>query len=137
MMRKLLIILVMFFIMWPMKAEEHPLQFLMEVLIQVESHGNPRAKGGNSVGILQITPIVVKECNQILREKGLKKKYTLHDRYSVEKSKEMFILIQEKHNPHNNIEHAIRLWNGGPRYTKKGTQHYYNKVIKIYGKTVF
>ena len=99
---------------------------MIEAIIQVESGGNSRAvsKGGGSVGILQITPICVKECNLILK----KKVYSLSDRYNPVKSREMFDLIQNKYNPERNIEKAIRLWNGGPGYSTKKTQGYYNKV---------
>ena len=80
---------------------------------------------------MQITPICVKECNIILKRRGSKKRYTLADRFSVSKSKEMFLLIQSYHNPGNNIEQAIRAWNGGMNYSVKGTQRYYNKVRKL------
>ena len=105
---------------------------LMKAIIYVESGGNPRAIGGNSVGILQITPICVKQCNILLQRKGSKKRYTLNDRYSIEKSKEMFIMIQEEYNPEHNIEKAIRMWNGGPGYKIKSTNGYYKKVMTRY-----
>jgi hypothetical protein len=105
---------------------------LMKAIIYVESGGNPRAIGGNSVGILQITPICVKQCNILLQRKGSKKRYTLNDRYSIEKSKEMFIMIQEEYNPEHNIEKAIRMWNGGPGYKIKSTNGYYKKVMARY-----
>ena len=102
----------------------------MEAIILVESEGNPRAVSGNSVGVMQITPILVKECNDILKSRGSKKRYSLADRYDVGKSKEMFLLIQSQHNKSNNIEKAIRLWNGGPRYSVRATNHYYKKVLQ-------
>lgn len=103
---------------------------VMEAIIQVESEGNPRAVSGNSVGAMQITPILVAECNQILRARKSKKKFTLKDRFSVEKSKEMFLLIQSEHNPLNNIERAIRSWNGGFRCSSRKTQRYFEKVLR-------
>ena len=39
---------------------------VMDAIIQVESEGNPNAVSGNSVGAMQITPILVKDCNNIL-----------------------------------------------------------------------
>ena len=48
------------------------------------------------------------------------------------KSKEMFILYQKRYNPTNNIEKAIRLWNGGCGYSKAKTENYYRKVMKYY-----
>ena len=103
---------------------------VMEAIIQVESKGNPRAVSGNSCGAMQITPIMVAECNNILKKRKSKKRFTLADRFNVAKSKEMFILFQSFHNPKNNVEQAIRSWNGGMRYTVRGTQKYFNKVMK-------
>ena len=103
---------------------------VMKAIIQVESEGNPKAVSGNSCGAMQITPILVRECNDILKKRNCKKRYTLNDRFSVVKSKEMFLLIQSHFNPTNNVEKAIRSWNGGMRYSVKRTQRYYNKVMK-------
>ncbi|SEF42891.1 Transglycosylase SLT domain-containing protein [Xylanibacter ruminicola] len=102
---------------------------VMDAIIQVESEGNPRAVSGNSVGAMQITPILVRECNEILKKQKSKKRYTMDDRYSVEKSKEMFLLIQKYFNPENSIEKAIRSWNGGVKYSVKATNRYYKKVL--------
>ena len=102
---------------------------VMDAIIQVESDGNPRAVSGNSVGVMQITPVLVKECNNILQKLKSNKRYTLDDRYSVEKSKEMFLLIQKYFNPENNVEKAIRSWNGGIKYSVKATNKYYQKVL--------
>lgn len=99
----------------------------------VESNNNPRAVGGGgSVGLLQITPVLVKDVNHILTKQKSSKRYTLNDRLNPEKSKEMFVIIQEHYNPSHNIEKAIRLWNGGPKYSVRGTQGYFNKVMKHY-----
>jgi hypothetical protein len=102
---------------------------VMEAIIQVESGGNAKAISGNSVGAMQITPILVKDCNAILKKQNSKKRFTLDDRYSVAKSKEMFKLIQSYHNPENNIEKAIRAWNGGPKYSVRATNRYFKKVM--------
>ena len=102
---------------------------VMDAIIQVESEGNPNAVSGNSVGAMQITPILVKDCNDILKRQKSKKRYTMDDRYSVAKSKEMFLIIQKYYNPENNIEKAIRLWNGGVKYTTRATNRYYKKVL--------
>lgn len=105
---------------------------LMDAIIQVESEGNSRAVSGKSCGAMQITPILVEDCNIILKKRGSAKRYTLNDRFSVKKSREMFVLIMSHYNPSNNVERAIRLWNGGVNYTKRGTQGYYNKVMRLY-----
>ena len=106
-------------------------QPVIDAIIQVESNGNPKAKSGNSVGAMQITPILVAQCNIILKERKSTKRYTLADRYSVAKSKEMFLLMQSEYNTQNNIEKAIRAWNGGNNYSVKRTQRYYEKVMNV------
>ena len=107
---------------------------VMDAIIQVESEGNPNAVSGNSVGVMQITPILVKDCNDILKQKKSNKRFTLKDRYSVAKSKEMFLLIQSHYNPANNVEKAIRLWNGGNNYSVRATNRYYKKVMRFLSK---
>ena len=103
---------------------------VMEAIILVESEGNPRAVCGNQVGAMQITPILVRECNNILRSRGISKQFTLADRYDVDKSKEMFLLIQSQYNKSNDVEKAIRTWNGGPRYSVRATDRYYQRVLR-------
>ena len=104
---------------------------LINAIISVESKGDTNAKRGNSAGILQLTPIAVKQCNKILKEQKSKKRYTLADRYSVAKSKEMFLLMQSEYDTQNNIAKAIRAWNGGNNYSVKRTQRYYEKVMRV------
>lgn len=104
---------------------------VINAIIQVESEGNAKAidKSGKSCGIMQITPGLVRECNRILKLRKSKKRYEMSDRFSVSKSKEMFLLFQSFYNPKNSVEQAIRSWNGGMGYTKRGTQRYFEKVM--------
>ena len=102
---------------------------VMNAIIQVESNGDSKAKHGSSVGAMQITPLLVAECNNILRGRRCKKRYKLSDRLSVKESKEMFLLIQSKYNPLRNIEQAIRSWNGGIHYSVQRTQRYLERVL--------
>ena len=130
--RKLLLILVVSWTTVIASPREFNWNPLIRAIATVESNNNPKAIGrGGSVGLLQITPILVRECNDILKKKGVKKCFTLKDRLDPNKSKEMFILIQKKYNPSCNIEKAIRIWNGGPKYSVKATQKYFNKVKKV------
>lgn len=79
-------------------------------LIQVESQGDRLAIGKTQdVGILQITPIYVKEVNRILGED----KYTLDCRTDRLKSLEMFEVYQNYYNPKRDINKAIKLHNPG------------------------
>lgn len=104
---------------------------VMEAIIQVESEGDHMAKSGNQVGAMQIKPILVEECNRILELQKSKKRFALKDRYNVRKSKEMFLVIQSFYNKDNDVEYAIRSWNGGHNYSHRATQRYYEKVKKL------
>ena len=81
------------------KTENFDWEPVMKAIVQVESEGNTRAVKGNSCGAMQITPILVAECNNILKKRNSKKRYTLRDRFSLEKSKEMFLLMQSQQEP--------------------------------------
>ena len=111
------------------KEEEFSWDSVMDAIIEVESRGDSLAVCDVYCGAMQISPIVVDDCNETLAKQGRKLRYTLKDRFSVEKSKEMFRLLQGRYNPEQNVEKAIRLWNGGPSYTRRATQTYYNKVM--------
>lgn len=138
MMRKKLILTVLLMLPISVSAQKEEFDWspVMDAIIQVESNGNTKAYNlnGNCVGVLQITPSLVKQCNIWLEAKKSKKRYTLADRYDVNKSKEMFIMVQNHYNKSNNVEKAIRIWNGGPGYTIKGTNCYLKKVMRYYKK---
>lgn len=102
---------------------------VIDAIIQVESEGDDNARSGASVGAMQITPILVAECNNILKQRKLKKRYTLADRRNRKKSIEMFLLVQSWFNPKRDVELAIRSWNGGMHYSTKRTQRYFEKVM--------
>lgn len=88
---------------------------------------------GKHVGYLQISKILVDDCNQ----KANYKKYRYKDRLSKEKSIQMFHDIQRHYNPNNDIEKAIRLWNGGIGYSVSGTQEYYMKVMNYLKENIW
>lgn len=106
---------------------------LIEAIATIESRKNPKvvSRCGKYVGYLQISKLLVNECNMILNER----KYSYNDRYDKQKSIEMFIVIQNRHNPDGNIEKAIRLWKSGDTkcmQRKARTESYYRKVMKIF-----
>ena len=88
---------------------------VMDAITKVESGGNARAVCGPYVGVMQISPGMVSECNAILKQKGSSKRFKLNDRFSATKSREMFVVFMSQYNPSNNVEKAIRMWNGGAR----------------------
>lgn len=90
------------------KQEPSEWDIFLAALIQVESEGKEDAVGTkNDVGILQITPIYVKDVNRILGEE----KYDLSCRTDTEKSLEMFEILQSHYNPSKSIDKAIKLHN--------------------------
>lgn len=109
-------------------------QKIIDAISQVESRGNAKAynPNGDCVGLLQITQTCVKEANAILKQKGIDNRFSLDDRWDAEKSKEMFILIQEKYNLEGDLVKACRVWNEGPNYNKKiKTTSYVKKVMSV------
>lgn len=101
---------------------------VIKAIAHIESRGDSLivSKSGNHVGYLQISKVMIRDCNEKLGYK----KYTYDDRYSKTKSIEIFIEIQRIYNPNNNIEKAIRSWHGGQGYTKRGTNRYYQQALK-------
>lgn len=103
----------------------HDLSNVLKGIIYVESKGDVNAVSKNKkcVGILQITPIIIKDCNRIVG----KKQFTLNDRYDKSKSLEMFYIIQKYYNKNGDIRKAAYIWRGG---SLKQNQHYFNMVKK-------
>lgn len=100
-------------------------------MVESECQPNQVSKNGLYVGYLQISEILVRECNRIVGYK----KYTYADRYDKQKSIDMFIDYQEHYNPDGNMERAIRLWNSGDLkcMTRKArTEGYYKRVMSKY-----
>ena len=87
---------------------------------------NPKHSDGQSEGILQITPIYVDEVNRILG----KNKYTLHDRRNPLKSHEMFLVVQNYHNPEKDVKKAVKLHNKAGRYFEDVMDRY--NCLKLY-----
>lgn len=109
---------------------------VIQAIAMVESECQPNkvSRNGLYVGYLQISEILVRECNRIVGYK----KYTYADRYDKQKSMDMFIDYQEHYNPDGNMERAIRLWNSGDLkcMTRKArTEGYYQRVMKKYTAT--
>ena len=118
------------------KEEIEEIDTLLEAIILVESRGKEdcigdRHLGKPSIGVLQIRPIMVREVNRILKKQKIKKKYELDDRYSREKSIEMFYIWKDYYHSEDSDEVIARCWNGGPKgWKRKGTEYYWSKVQK-------
>lgn len=106
---------------------------LIDAMIWVESRGNDSCynKREEAVGCLQIRPIMVREVNRILNIQKSDLEYTLEDRWSREKSIEMFHIVNGYHNKNSTYEEIARAWNGGPNWAEKSlTKRYWKRVQK-------
>lgn len=100
---------------------------LMDAISFVESGNNPDAIGdnGKAVGPFQIQPIMLDDVNRILG----KEVFTLKDRYSLTKSRLIFLIYTTHYNCNQDASRIARDWNGGPNgHTKSATLPYYLKV---------
>lgn len=105
---------------------------LLNAIAYVESKFDTTAVGSSQDGgLLQIRPILVRDVNKILEQRGDTLRYTLEDRRSPMKSIEMFYIYHE-HYGNTKPESIARSWNAGPKwYTKDSlTNGYWNKVQK-------
>lgn len=105
---------------------------LLDAIIQVESGGNPNAVGdsGKAVGIMQIWPIMVKDCNRIL---GIEK-YTLEDRLSPERSIEMFNIWRNHYCKGWTDKQIATGWHLGASNKDKPDEVYWSKIQKVLGE---
>ena len=95
-------------------------EIFTQALIWVESKGDSKAVGSkDDTGILQITPIILQDCNRILKTE----RFTLEDRLDSLKSVAMFNVIQDYYNPQHDYHLALKIWNG------KATLSYHRKVM--------
>jgi hypothetical protein len=88
---------------------------LWEAVCRVESNGNPLAvgDGGRAAGIAQIWAITVRDVNRFAGTK-----FTLNDRFDVEKSRAIFQLYVNHYGKGKSDEVKARIWNGGPNAMK-------------------
>lgn len=107
------------------KKEEVNWDAFINALIHIESKGKWDAIGtSNDVGVLQVTPICVKQANIYVGYD----KYSLDDRLDSLKSVEIFNVIQDKMNPTHDLHFALKIWNS------KAPISYHEKVMNEYNK---
>ena len=113
-----------------------PIHNLVDAMIMVESRGKDSCVGDKhlgspSIGGLQVRPVMVREVNRFLKKMDSDMRYEMDDRWSREKSIEMFLIWKNYRHKNDSFEIISRCWNGGPRGMKKtATIHYWNKVQK-------
>ena len=106
---------------------------LITAIIWIESSNNDSAlnKKENAVGCIQIRQIMLHEVNRIcnMTDNGLF--FDLDDRWSRDKSLQMFNIWRQYHHPNDTLEKIARNWNGGPKgYANRKTNRYWKKVKK-------
>lgn len=106
-------------------GHDYDWELFTQALIWVESKGDSKAVGKlDDIGVLQIRPIIVEDCNRILKTE----RFTLEDRLDSLKSVEMFNIIQDHYNPQKDFHWALKLWNSGAPLS------YHRKVIDKYNE---
>jgi hypothetical protein len=106
-------------------------KFLLNAIISIESSNNDSAyhAGEDAVGCLQIRPCMVFDVNRILKKQNKTIQYSLTDRWSRDKSIEMFYVYCNYYNL-TTLEAMARSWNGGPRGASKNTTVGYWRKVK-------
>ena len=106
-------------------------KFLLNAIITIESSNNDSAyhAGEDAVGCLQIRPCMVFDVNRILKKQNKTIQYSLTDRWSRDKSIEMFYVYCNYYNL-TTLEAMARSWNGGPRGANKTTTVSYWEKVK-------
>ena len=85
-----------------------------------ESRFNPEAdSGAGDGGLLQLREIYIQEVNRLYGTA-----YTFEDSFDIDKSLEMFRLMQEAYNPSKDLDEAIRHHNKSSAYKAKVLQNY-------------
>ena len=116
------------------KIESHKLDDLISALVRVESNGDTLAVNPvtGASGPLQILPILIDDVNRIANIKDMDKHFTKSDVWSLEKSREMFIIYTEFYSKNSSYEVISRRWNGGPTGERKpATKPYWQKVKRF------
>lgn len=89
-------------------------QELIMAISYTESRWNPEAVGKNQdSGCLQIVPIYVAEINRLYGTS-----YTIQDAFDIDKSLEMYELMQAAKNPEQDIDKAIYFHNKSESYRR-------------------
>lgn len=101
-------------VMKPLPAQNDGLtewEVMELAMAYTESKFNPSAVGKDKdYGILQITPIYVEEVNRLGGD------YSHADAFDIDKSLEMFEILQAHHNPERDIKKGISLHNKSKYY---------------------
>ena len=79
---------------------------------------------------MQLMPIMVKEVNRICKLRGIQKTFTMDDRWSCKKSKQMFRIWYGFHHRDSPAERIARHWWGGPKWGEHDISMAYWEKVK-------
>lgn len=81
-------------------------------------------------GILQITLPMIQEVNRILIKYGIDKEFMWDDAFNINKSIEIWYIVQKYHNPEYNIQKACQIWFGvGVQWDGLTWVGYYKNIL--------
>lgn len=103
---------------------------LLNAIAIVESNNDPLAvgDGGTAIGILQISPIMIDDCNRILGYP----EFSLSDRWNMERSRQMANIYFDHYCKDMSLIDKARCWNGGPDGWKQDcTLAYADKIERL------
>ena len=130
----IMVTIVAWFMLWAcLNQRSEPHADLLLAMEWVESRCDTTAIGdnGQAIGVLQIHPVMVDECNRILG----REEFHLDDRWSRQKSRRMFQVYTAHYSTGESDEVIARRWNGGPTGDNKdATEEYWQKVKKCLDK---
>jgi hypothetical protein len=149
-MKKLMLILILTFVFIRSIAPVTPHEFIIvksepiyifnltdpltRAVAYIESRfkSNVINKKSGARGLMQITPVMIKEVNKICKKLNLPNHYTWTDAFDPYKSIEIWNIVQNYKNPEHYIDKACRIWFGiGVQYDGKTWEDYYTEIIKI------
>lgn len=113
---------------YPFDLEDHTLIAFM----WYESRFDVKAeqKVTKARGVLQILPVMINEANRICKITDSPIRYNWQDAWDVNKSIEIWYLVQNYHNPEYNLIEACKIWFGrGVQYDGKTWHVYYDDVL--------
>ena len=104
-------------IVFPLTYRESDTDRLIKIIEHIESRHNNKARNGEYIGTLQISPTMIREANRI---NGYKK-YSLSDRNDSLTSTKIFKDVMKHKNRGKSIRKAVIIWRGKdkPNYRKK------------------
>jgi hypothetical protein len=89
-------------------------------------------KRSGARGLMQITPVMIREVNKICKKLNLPNRYIWKDAFDPYKSIEIWYIVQGYKNPEYYYDKACRIWFGvGKQHDGKTWEWYYTEVMGV------